>query len=169
MRERLAHQLVAERERRRVVERLQQPGVVAGIHQHQHAAEILGRSPHQRRAADVDLLDQRIERRLRIGRRFHERIEVDDDDIDQAEAVALERRQIVRAIAPRQDASVQRRMERLDPPVHHLGKTGQRGHAGDGESRLRQRPRGAAGRDQFETARREAARHIDDAGLVRNA
>ena len=83
--------------------------------------------------------------------------------------MALERREIVRVIAPGQDAAVQRRMQRLDAAVHHLGKAGQVGHAGDRQAGVGQRAGGAAGRDQLEAAGGQAAADVDDAGLVGNA
>ena len=91
------------------VERREQPRIVGRIDDDEHVAEVLRRRAHQRRSADVDLLDQRVERRRRVRGRLDERIQIDDDDIDEADAVALERREIVGAIAPGQDAAVQRR------------------------------------------------------------
>ena len=37
---------------------------------------------------------------------------------------ARERREIVGAVSPRQDAGKHRRVKRLDPAVHHFGKAG---------------------------------------------
>ena len=60
-------------------------------------------------------------------------------------------------------------MQRLDAAVHHLGKAGDVGDAGDRKSGVGERARRAAGRDQLEAARGEAAAQIDDAGFVGNA
>jgi len=88
-------------------------GVVGGIDDHQNAAKILGGRAHQRRSADIDLLDERVERSRRVGRRFHERVQVDHDEIDEAQPVALELGKVVGSIAPRENAAVKRRMQRL--------------------------------------------------------
>ena len=138
------------------------PAIVCRIDDDQHAAEVLGGGAHQRRAADVDFLDQRVERGRRIRGRLHERIQVDDDDVDQAESVGLERRQIVGAIAPRENAAVQRRMQRLDAAVHHLGKAGQLGDIGHREAGVGQGAGGAAGRHQLESTGGEALSEIGD-------
>ena len=87
----------------------QQPRIVGRVDDDEHVAEIFRRGAHERRSADVDLLDQRVERRRRIRGRLRERIQVDDDDVDQADAVARERREIVGTIAARENAAVERR------------------------------------------------------------
>ena len=78
-------------------------------------------------------------------------------------------REIVGMIAAREDAAVQRRVQRLDAAVHHFGKAGDVGDAGDREAGVGQRARRAAGRHQLEAAGGEAAAEVDDPGLVRNA
>ena len=47
-------------------------------------------------------------------------------------------------------------MQRLDPPVHHLGKAGEVGDVLDLQPGRGDRLRGAAGRDQFDAMRRRA-------------
>ena len=59
-------------------------------------------------------------------------------------------------------------MERLDPAVEHLREPGDGGDIGDRQPCLAQRPRRAAGRDQLESARDQAAAEVHEAGLVRN-
>ena len=61
------------------------------------------------------------------------------------------------------------RVQRFHAAVHHFGKAGEVGDAGHREAGVGERARRAAGRDQLEAARREAAAEIDDPGLVRNA
>ena len=95
-----------------------------------------------------------------FGRRRGERVQVDDDKIQEAHAQALEGGEIVRAIAARENAAVNRRVQRLDAAVHHLGKTGELGDADDREARGGQGARGAAGGHELESAGREAARPI---------
>ncbi len=70
--------------------------------------------------ADVDVLDDVLVRRRRVGGDPLERIEVDDDEVDLARAEALEVPLV--AFAARQDPPVHARVQRLDPPVHDLGR-----------------------------------------------
>ena len=169
MRQCLPHQVEAERDARRLVDRREQRRVVGRIDDDEHAAEVLRRRAHERRPADVDLLDERVERRGRIRGRLHERIQVDDDEVDEADAVAREGGQIVGAIAAREDAAVQRRVQRFHAAVHHFGESREIGHARHGEPGVGQRARRAAGGHQLEAAGREAASQIDNPGLVGNA
>ena len=154
-----SHQLEPERQRRRLDRaRPAAAGNRAGSTTTSTPRKFFAAARTERRPADVDLLDQRLERRRRIRGGLRERIQVDDDDIDEADAVARERREIVGTIAPREDAAVQRRVQRLHAAVHHLGKAGDVGDAGHREAGIGERARRAAGRDQLESARGEAAR-----------
>jgi hypothetical protein len=147
VRERGLHQLEPERKRGAAIDRVERARIVRRLHDDHGVAEILGGGAHQRRPADVDLLDQIVERRRGIGRRSHEGVQIDDHQVDEADALARERRQIVRMIAAREDAAVDRRVQRLDPAVHHLREAS---HVGDGDYRqagVAQRARGAPGRD----------------------
>ena len=71
-------------------------------------------------------------------------------------------------VAPREQAAVDRRVQRLDPAVEHLRKAGVRGDLGHLEAGVREQPRGAAGREQLRAERGQLARELDDAGLVGN-
>jgi hypothetical protein len=59
-------------------------------------------------------------------------------------------------------------VERLHPPVHHLGKAGQVGDVAHLEPRLAKRLGGAAGRDQLDARRGQRPAELDEAGLVRH-
>src|SRR5262249_40685423 len=109
------------------------------------------------------------ERRIRVGRGASKRIEVHDDDVDQADAVLLEGGEIVGPIAPRQNAAVEGRVQRLDPAVHHLGEARDGRHIDDRQAGVDEGSRRAAGRHQLEAAPDQRAGQIDDAGLVRDA
>ena len=169
VRQRLAHQLEAERQGRGLVERGQQLPVVGRVDDHQDAAEVLGGRTHHRGTADVDLLDQCIKAGCRVRRGLHEGVEVDHHDVDEAEAVPGQRGEIVRTIASGEDAAVQGRMQRLHPTVHHLGEAGDRRDVGHRQAGVGEGLRGAAGRHQFEAARDESATQFHDSGLVRYA
>jgi hypothetical protein len=89
---------------------------------------ILGRGPDHGGAADVDLLDRLLERDAVARDRLDERIEVAADKVNLVQAMALQRFHVLGLVAPSEDAGVHTWVERLDPPVHHLGKTCQVTH-----------------------------------------
>ena len=172
MREGLAREFEAEglgHGRGAAGKRLQHARVVGRVDEHEHVAEVLGRRAHHARAADVDLLDQPRDGRRRVGRRLRERIEVDDHQIDQRDAVFGQRREVIGLVAPRQDAAVHPRVQRLDAAVEHLGKAGDLGHLRHGEAVGLERLRGTAGGKQLVTEVRQAAREGRQAGLVGHA
>jgi hypothetical protein len=105
----------------------------------------------------------------RIRGRGRKRIQVDGDEVHQAEAEAFEGGEIVGAIAARENAAVNRRVQRLDAAVHHLGKPGEVGDGTRGEAGVGQRPRSSAGRHQLEAPGGEAACEFCNARLVRKA
>ncbi len=142
--------------------------IVRRIDDDEHVAEVLGRGPHQARAADVDLLDQRVEGRVGVLSGLGEGVKVHDHEIDRGDAVAGDRLEVVRAGPPRQDAGVDGRVQGLDPPVHHLGKAGHVGDANDGQPGGRQGRGGAAGRDEFDPEGSQAPAKLNQSGLVRN-
>ena len=81
---------------------------------------------------------------------FANGIEVHHHQIDRGDAMAGDGLEIVGAMAPGEDAAVDRRVQRLDPAVHHLGKSG---HVRDIDDRKTGRGQGlgrAAGRDQLD-------------------
>ena len=129
--------------------------VVERIDDHRHAVVILRRGAHHRRPADVDVLDRVLEAAagLRDGR--GERIEVHDDEIDRLDAVLLH--DGVVDAAPAEQAAMDLRVQRLDAPVHDLGKAGDGRHVGDRDALRTQQRRGAAGGEQ-RSRRARAAR-----------
>jgi hypothetical protein len=169
MGERPARQFEAERPVRcRGVERGQHRRVIRRIDHDIDVGEVLGRPPHHRWTADVDVFDQVIERGRGIGRRARERVQVHGDDIDELDAFPGRRRQVGRVVPARQDPTVHLRVQRLHPAVHHLGKAGHGRHAGDRQPGRRQRRRRSPGRHQFEPAGGQAAGELHHAGLVRH-
>ena len=149
-------------------ELLEHARVVRRIDDDEHVAEVLGGGAEQARAADVDLLDQLRRTGVGVGGRLGERIEVHDDEVDRRDAVPADRLEVVRAVATRQDAAVDRRVQRLDPPVHHLGKPGDVGDVDDRETLGGQRLGGAAGGHQFDPKGGQAAAERRQPGLVGN-
>ncbi len=165
----LAHQLVTKGETGTFVDRRQQTRVVARIDDDEHVAKVLGSRAHHAGTANIDLLEEPLEFDAFSLRRLHERIEVDDDDVDRLDAELGEHLEVVGMVATRKNAAVDCGMERLHAALHHLGKARHLRDARHRQAGLGQLPRGAAGRDQREPARDQAAPEIGDAGLVGDA
>ena len=152
VRERAPRQIEPQRETRtrRLRQRRDHPVVVLRLDDDQHIVKVLRRRAQQARPADVDLLDELVERQVGLRRRLRERIQVDDDEIDRRDAVLGERRAVVGAVPARQNPGVDPGMERLDPAVHHLGHPGDVRDADYRQAGPRQGLGGPAGGDQFD-------------------
>ena len=146
---------------------LDQRGIVVDIDNHDHVVVVLGPGADHRRAADVDILDPVLERGASAQRSL-ERVEIDDQEIDRRDVVGDHRRLMGRLGADREQAAMHARMQRLEPPVHHLGEAGDLRHVDDRKAGAAQRRRGAAGREELDPAFGERAREIDEARLVGN-
>ncbi len=73
----------------------------------------------------------------------------------------------VRGVAAhRQQAAMDRRMQRLDPAVHHLGKTGEIADVEHVEPGVAQGLARAAGGNQLDAVAGQRAGKVDDAGFV---
>ena len=95
-----------------------------------------------------------------------ERIEVDDHEVDRRDPVRRQRVGVSGDVAPREDAAVHLRMQRLHAPVEHLRKAR---HVADVEHReagVAQRARGPAGGDELPPERGQPAGEVDESGLV---
>ena len=57
-----------------------------------------------------------------------EGVEVDDDEVDRADAMGGHRFGMGRIVADGEETAMDLRVESLHPPVHHLGKAGQIGN-----------------------------------------
>ena len=90
----------------------------------------------------------------RLRERLLERVEVDDDEVDEACAEALEVG-VVDA-GPREDAAVDARVQRLHAALHHLGRAGVALDGLDRDPGGLERAVGAAGREQGDVARGRA-------------
>ena len=168
--------LLREREPRRGAQRaavrfhLGDDRVVVGrIGHHRDARVVLRRGAHHRRPADVDVLDRLLERAAGARDRLAERVEVDDDEVDRLGARLLDRRHVLRQVAPREQSAVDLRVQRLQPPVEHLRVAGVVGDLGDLHPARGEELRGAAGRQDGDAEQRERAREVGEAGLVRDA
>jgi hypothetical protein len=95
-----------------------------------------------------------------------EGVEVDDDEVDRADAMLGHGRDMVRIVADGEQAAMHFGVERLDAAVHHLGKAGQVRNVAHLEARLAQRFGGAAGRDQFDAVPGQRLAEFGEPGLV---
>ena len=103
-----------------------------------------------------------------LAGRLGERVEVDDDEVERGDAGGGERLAVVGAPAIGEQPGVDPRVERLHPAVEHLGEARDGGDVGDREAGVAERPGGAAGADELEAARDEAAAQVREPGLVRD-
>src|SRR5690606_4279156 len=76
---------------------------------------------------------------------------------------------IVVDAATSEQAAVDLRVQRLDAPVHDLGKPRDLRDLGDGQRRVAKRSRRASGRDQLERQIEQSSCELDDPALVGNA
>ena len=97
-----------------------------------------------------------------------EGIEIDDQEIDRADAVRAHRLGVLGIVAQREQAAMDRRMQRLDAAVHHFRKAGEIADVEHVEPGIAQRLARAAGRDQLDAVAGERAGEVDHAGFVGN-
>ncbi len=171
MLERLLHQVEPEFQLGSpdAAELLEHVPVVRGIDDDEHVAKVLGRRPDQARPADVDLLDQRVERGLGVLRGLGEGIQVHDDEIDGRDSVARDRREVVGPRAAGQDAGMDGWMKGLDPAVHHFGESGHIRDAQDAQTSCRERRGRPSSRDEFDPEGAQAPAKVSQPGFIRNA
>ena len=107
--------------------------------------------------------------RVRLRHGFFKWIEIDDHQVDRLDVVLLHLALMVLVGAPRQDAAVNLRMQRLHASIEHLGQAGEildgsDFHPGRFQSRGR-----ASGRDYFNAMPLERRGKIRKTRLVRDA
>ena len=128
---------------------------------------ILRRRPDHRRPAHIDVLDGGVPVSTAIDGLF-EGIEVDDQQVDVADAMLALRRFMCGIAANRQEAAMHHGMQGLHTAVHHLGKARQGSNVDNGQSCVLQRPRRTACRNQFDALHRERPGQVNQTGLVRD-
>ena len=99
---------------------------------------VLRSRAQHRGPADVDVFDCVGNRAALLGYRSFKRIQIDDDQVDHSDSV-FRRLRHVRGIGTQaEQPAVNLRVEGLDAPVHHFGKSRIVGNLRDGDSLLRQ-------------------------------
>ncbi len=106
-------------------ELLDDPRVVDRVGNGRDAGRVPPGCPEERRAADVDHLDCLVDRDQPPSDLRGERLDVDDDDVDRADAVLFELLELLGHVAAGEDAGIDRGVERLDLPADERRNLGQ--------------------------------------------
>ncbi len=132
-----------------------------------HALEVLGRGPEHSGPAHVYLLYG-----LLLGgvarHGLLERVEVYADEVYGTDVVVDELYDVVGVFEIGEDAAVDLGVQRLDPPAEDLRRPSHLGDRDDGDAGLRERLRGASGRDDLEPHVVQAPRERSHPPLVRD-
>ena len=151
------------------LQHMDQVFVAVRVRDDDNVMEVLGRSPHHGRAADIDVLDGFGFGHVRFRDGLFEGIQVHHHQVDGFDAVLLHVFHVFRVAAYRQDAAVDLRVQGLHPAVHHFRGPGHVAHIGAGHAGLLQHLHGAAGGDDLHAVVVQEIAQLHDAGLIRNA
>ncbi len=144
--------------------------VVIGRDNDGHVLKIFGGGTNHRRAADVYLLDGLFERDALAARDcLLKGVEVDDDEINQLDAVLFGGAHVLGVVAHGEERAVNARVERLDATVHHFGKAGHVRHVTHFDSGLAQSPRRPARAQNLNIEAAQMLCEFDEARLVGDA
>ena len=143
--------------------------VVSRIDDNQHILKILRCRSHHARSADVDLVNERLEGNVGLGCGLDKRVEIHHDDVDGNDFVLPQRRHVVGPAAPRENAAMNRGMQRLDSTVHDFWKPRHRRDADYRHTIRFERASSAAGRHKLIADGSECAGEWKQACLVGNA
>ena len=127
---------------------------------------VLGGASDHGGAADIDVLDCLFKRAARARDGLRKRIQVDDNQIDRLNTRLPDRLDMGGQIAPRQNAAVYRRVQRLHATIEHFRKAGVIRHFGRRNATVVQQLRGAAGGQHLDATAGERTRKFNHAGLV---
>jgi hypothetical protein len=114
-----------------------------------HSGRVPGGGAEERSAADVDHLDCLVEAHQVAPDLRRERLDVDDDEVDQPDALLDELVELLRDVAAGQDPGINRRMECLDLAADEGGDLGQLRDRGDLDAVRREVLAGSVGREQL--------------------
>jgi hypothetical protein len=128
--------------------------------------EVLRRASEHGRPADVDQLDRVLLGDSMSRRDLPERIEADADEVERPDVVLVERGQVVRMVAPREDRRVDAGMQRLDATAQQLGGLRQLLDACCLDAALGEELGGSAAGDELDVQLGETAGELLEAGLV---
>ena len=140
--------------------------VVGGIDHDRDAVVVLGPGADHGRSADVDGLDAGGEiRAARHG--LLQRIEIGGQQVDhRVDRMIGERLEIRLNLREEGERTMDLRMQRLDPPIHHLRQAGDLGDVDHLDAGFAQQLGRTAGRNNVDAVPAQVAGKIDQAGLV---
>ena len=141
--------------------------IVGGVGDDRDRGVVLRRGADERRAADVDLLDEGRVVHAPGGRRL-EGVEVHADEVERLDARVAQLAHVVRVVLVAEHARRDPRMERLHAPAEHLRRAGHLRDVGHRQAGLAKRGRRAAGRHELEAELGQRPREVGHAGLVRD-
>ena len=139
---------------------LEDLAVLPGVGGDRREGMVLGRRADHRRPADVDLLDRLFERHARLADRGFEGVEIDDHQFEGQDAVLGQGLHVLGVVVPAEDAAVDLGMQRLEPPVHHLGEARVVRNVADRDAFGLQVFAGAAGAEDFHAGGDQSAGEI---------
>ncbi len=143
--------------------------VISGRGDDRNILEILGCRADHRGPANIDVFDQVFKRHTRLGRGFLKSVKIDHHHVDWLNAMFGDGAAVRGHLSPVQDAPVHLGMQRLDPPVEHLGKTGQLGNVLHADPGFAQQLGSAPGRNKFHTHAGKFAGKLHQPRLVGHA
>ena len=149
---------------------LGQDGIIVGrVGNDGNARGVLsGRAQHGG-TTDIDVLDGIREGDLGVGDGLLELVQVDDDQVDQLNAVLSGLLHVLLGIATGKQCAVNLGMQRLDAAVHHLGIARELLDGGYGNARVLDGTSRAARRDDLDAkVVNQRPCEIDDARLIGN-
>src|SRR5262249_28945555 len=129
-------------------------------------SKILRGRAHEAWPADIDFLDEIVERNVRTLRRLSEWIEVHHDEIDGADAVLRKRGAVGRPVPAGENSAMNLRMEGLHPAVQHLGESRDIGDANYGKTSILEGLGSPPSRDEFPSHPGQRGGKWDQTGLL---
>ena len=145
---------------------LDHPQVVGGIDDDGDAGVVFRRAAQHRRAADVDFLDGLLQRDVRLGDGFLERIEVHHHQIDRRNVVFLGLGDVRGVVAALEQAAVDFRVQGLQSTVEKFRRAGEFRDVDDRQASFPQSHGGPAGGKEFDSHFVEFLRKFGQAGFV---
>ena len=142
--------------------------VLRGVGQHGHVLPVLGGTAHHGWATDIDVFNGVFEGAVGVGHRGLERIQVDDEQVNGANAIRLQRLHVLGHVTARQQTPVYHRVQGFHAAIQHLGKASDIGHFTHGQAGLRKQFGGPAGGDQANAQTMQGLREFDNASFVRD-
>ena len=144
------------------------PTIVLRAGHRGHAGRVTRRGPKQRGPAHVDHLDRHVDADHLAPDLGREGLDVDDDQVDQADPLLDQLLQLFRDVAPGEDAGIDRGVERLDLATDERGDVRQLGDGGNVDAVGGKVLAGAIGREHLDAEHGEFPGEFRDSVPVRH-